>query len=527
MKTNKRSLFRVLPVMVAAALFMVSCSSGSDEGAFIPKNATGVMHFNVASLCQKADLANADNLQMMKSLHESLQTLSPQGDKMVEAFMKDPSSCGIDFKQPVCAFSEPFPISEEDFNYNTEYSVVSAKIKNVKDFDKFIADLEEVMGEKFKHRDTLGMTALELGESELLAYDSKRLFFIENVPIMISQMMDEPIDNVLTSTQYLAKLLSLKKDESLASDKNFAQYLADRKDISYYLVYGNMLKITVNPAISLLNKFYTEEYLKQFEHAAMGIYGSFENGRIEVTTKAYGYPEELKKFGVQKFNDELLAYLPAQTLAAITLGLDLKATMEFFDKMNDEDKTFDEPLGIKEYTLRDLVNALGGSLAATFYGMQEGTPYFAAAVDVKDSKMVRDLLNEMAVNNGNVYTFDFFPAMQLVLNDKVAVLSTDPAVIANAQAGGKSNGLMAVADKAKKGNYFYMDLNLEDWPKDLLALIGLNGTAVNSIVFNIFAMFDRIECETVDSENGLCNIYLSNDKINSLAYILQQVDKMI
>jgi hypothetical protein len=40
-------------------------------------------------------------------------------------------------------------------------------------------------------------------------------------------------------------------------------------------------------------------------------------------------------------------------------------------------------------------------------------------------------------------------------------------------------------------------------------------------------MFDRIECETVDSENGLCNIYLSNDKINSLAYILQQVDKMI
>lgn len=117
--------------------------------------------------------------------------------------------------------------------------------------------------------------------------------------------------------------------------------------------------------------------------------------------------------------------------------------------------------------------------------------------------------------------------MQLVLNDKVAVLSTDPAVIANAQAGGKSNGLMTVADKAKKGNYFYMDLNLEDWPEELLALIGLNNNAISGIVSSIFAMFDRIECETIDEQDGICNIYLSNDKINSLAYILQEVDKMI
>lgn len=522
MKTTKRYLFRVLPLMMAAALFMVSCSSGSDEGAFIPKNVTGVMHFNVASLCQKADLANADNLQMMKTLHESLQTLSPQGDKMVEAFMKDPASCGIDFRQPVCAFSE---LAEEDFN--TEYSVVSAKMQSVKDFDKFIADLEEVMGEKFKHRDTLGMTALELGESELLAYDSKRLFFIENTPFAVNQILDEPNDKVLSSTQYLAKLLSLKKDESMASDKNFAQYLADRKDISYFLVYGNMLKVSVNPSISLLNEFYSENYIKQFEQAAMGIYGSFENGRIEVVSKSYGLPENLKKICIQKFNEDLLAYLPAQTLAAFTLGIDMKASIEFFDNMEDEDLDLDEPLGIKDYTIRDLVNSLGGCLAATFYGMQEGTPYFAAAIDVKDNKVVRDILNEVAVNNGNVYTFDFFPAMQLVLNDKVAVLSTDPAVIANAQAGGKSNGLMTVADKAKKGNYFYMDLNLEDWPEELLALIGLNNNAISGIVSSIFAMFDRIECETIDEQDGICNIYLSNDKINSLAYILQEVDKMI
>lgn len=518
MKTTKRYLFRVLPLMMAAALFMVSCSSGSDEGAFIPKNVTGVMHFNVASLCQKADLANADNLQMMKSLHESLQTLSPQGDKMVEAFMKDPASCGIDFRQPVCAFSE---LAEED--YNTEYSVVSAKMQSVKDFDKFIADLEEVMGEKFKHCDTLGMTALELSESELLAYDSKRLFFIENTPFAVNQILDEPNDKVLSSTQYLAKLLSLKKDESMASDKNFAKYLKERKDLSFFMSYGNIMGISANPMNALIQRIYGERDLEQFKKASVCVYGSFEKGRIEITSKTYGIPESLQQFGNQKFNEELLAYLPAQTLAAFTVSIDMKALTEYLGAIEDEDFSINDPLGIDDYTVRDLLNALGGSMAISFYGFQEGMPYFAAAMDMNDNQLIRDLLNEVAVNNGNVYSFDFFP-MQLVLNDKVAVLSTDPAIIANAQAGGKSNGLMAVADKAKKGNYFYMDLNLEDWPTELLALIGFDS---NPIVSSIFAMLDRMEAETVNGQDGKACIYLTSDKDNSLAYILQEVDKMI
>ena len=514
----KRKLFHLLPLMAATLLFMVSCSSKS-EGTFIPKNASFVCHIDVASLWEKGDLANADNLQMVQALHSFLQGVSPEGNKIAEALLKDPASCGIDFRQPLCFFSET---AIEDIP-GIDYFVANAKMQNRNQFDNFLADLEKATGEKLKHCDTLGMTALDIDRGMMLAYNGDIIFFIYNTPEMLLNGMEDCEGEVLTSKQYLAKLLNLKKDESMAGNKNFANYLTDRKDISYFMNYGHLMTGTANPVYNIMKQFYGDkEDGKQLENASMCFHGSFENGRIEFTSKTYGIPETLHKIGTQKFNGELLSYLPAQTLAAFTFSVDMNALADFLGSM--EEMNLDEPLGIDDYTVRDLINALGGSMAISFYGFQEGLPYFAVAIDLNDSQVARDLLNELAVNNGNVYSFDFFP-MQLVLNDKVAVLTTDPAVIANAQAGGKSNGLMTIADKAKKGNYFYMDLNLEDWPTELLALIGFDN---NPIATAIFAMFNRIEGETInDNRDGVCNIYLSNDKENSLAYILHEVDKMI
>ena len=103
MKTMKRKLFRLLPLMVAAVLFMVSCSS-KDEGTFIPKNASFVCHIDVASLWEKGDLANADNLKMVQSMRQNLKSEDPEFDQLVGAILKDPNSCGIDFRQ--CATSK-------------------------------------------------------------------------------------------------------------------------------------------------------------------------------------------------------------------------------------------------------------------------------------------------------------------------------------------------------------------------------------------------------------------------------------
>ena len=184
MKTMKRYLMRMLPAMVAAAMFMVSCSSASDEGAFIPKNATDVMHIDLASLWKKGDLSNADNLQMVKSLRQHLQSSDNGSDKLLEAILKDPSSCGIDFRQPVCSFHEP---AAEDFP-GIDYCAVIAKMQNRSKFEQFLANLEEVLGNKVERKDTLGLTTIDLGETELLAYNDDKIFFIENYPELLMNM---------------------------------------------------------------------------------------------------------------------------------------------------------------------------------------------------------------------------------------------------------------------------------------------------------------------------------------------------
>ena len=55
MKTIKRYLTLVLPVLMAAVMMTACSSSKNSEGAFIPKDAYFVADINVGSMWQKGD----------------------------------------------------------------------------------------------------------------------------------------------------------------------------------------------------------------------------------------------------------------------------------------------------------------------------------------------------------------------------------------------------------------------------------------------------------------------------------------
>lgn len=515
----KSGLFRLMAVALMAAVTLASCSPAGDEGAFIPRNASFVCHIDVASLWKKGGLDNAGDLQMVKNLHQELQSSNNETDKMLDAILKDPDACGLDFRQPVCIFST---ILSPD-HWWMAYEVTSAKMGSRSKFDQIVANLEKACGEDFKRCDTLGTTAFHLTDNILVAYNDDR-FFLMHCPYDNLVDESEPFKGIPDGKQYLAKLLSLKKEESMAGYKYFSRYLADRKDLSYFMNYGGTLD-TRNSTYSMLALFYGEETLKQLAQASMSITGTFEKGCIRFATNTYGAPEVLTKFVRHDFDGKLLGYLPAHTLAAFTLGLDLKAVTEYLDGMEGVD--LDEPIGIKDYTLKDLLGLLGGNMAASFYGFQQGTPLFAAVIDLNDNEMARDLLDELGgcEHDERVYILDELPMIDVFLGDKVAVITTDLDVIATAQAGGKSNGLMAVADKAKEGNFFYLDLKPEDWPTELLSSIGFLD---NPILVSVFGMLDHLELASAHNSTECTGaLYLSNSEENSLAYILREIDKLM
>ncbi|MBR1766422.1 MAG: hypothetical protein IJ745_05220 [Bacteroidales bacterium] len=83
--------------------------------------------------------------------------------------------------------------------------------------------------------------------------------------------------------------------------------------------------------------------------------------------------------------------------------------------------------------------------------------------------------------------------------------------------------MMAVASKAKKGNYFYIDLNKNNWPQGLMQAIGIYDDPVADLVLGLL---DHFEVENVRTDEGTATLFFSNEKENSLAYILQTLDKL-
>lgn len=509
MKTKKRYLLRVLPVLLVAAVMMVSCSSGSEEATIIPKNATLVGHIDMASIWKKADLANAENLQMVKSMREALQSEMPEMDQMVEAMMKDPSSCGLDFSRPVAFFVTTGNTT------NDETIVFAAAMKSRKDFTRFLLELEENAGLDIDVEEQENQTVVELSMRSLLLFNDKWAFV--DMSRSLAKTDDEMVD-------YLNSLLALKPEESMAKDADFKKYLAEREDISVFVNYETLTNWNANgnPATqSAYRSAGIGGLVDQLKDMKICLYGSFDKGTMTLRSMTLNVPEAFKGMVNKKFNTDLMGYMPAETLVAMSYVINLENTVKTLFE-DDNDVNLDEKVGIDDYTVRDVINAFGGSLVADFYGMRDGVPYFAVAFDIKDADLVRSLLDEMAVQNGDIYTIDIAP-LAFYLNNDVLLMSTDPAVIDNARMGGKSNGLMTVADKASKGNYFYMNLDLQAWPDELLSLAGLYDNPLAEI---ILSMFDHAEAQSSTPTEGHFTLFMADKEQNSLAYILQEVDKM-
>ena len=512
-KTQMKTLKKIFAMMmtVATVAVMAACAGANgDEASFIPKNATYVMHIDVASLWQKGELANADDLQTVRSLRSSLRSESPALDEMVGAMLKDPSSCGIDFGQQVCLFTD---IDVETSGAVDGHIVVSAAMRSRSNFDKFLKELEDNADLDIDLEEEDGQTLVAFDDNVMMLFNDKRIFLASNI---------SGRDDMVA---YLESLANLKPKNSMAGVKKFQKYLAERKDVNLYLDYDRVMGNTIVSQSML--QLYGADITNAMRDCAYCMAGSFEKGRITFDFKAYNLPD----IGEQRFNAALLDYMPSEVLSAATFAIDIPMLMKMLASMDRENNfdfmELDEPIEVKDYTVRDLINAFGGSFAIDFYGMRDddGIPLVAAALDVKNETLVHDLLREaglMADANGLYDLSAILPAW-LYVGHGMAVASTDPAVASRAAQGQKGNGMMAVASKAKKGNYFYIDLNKNNWPQGLMQAIGIYDDPVADLVLGLL---DHFEVENVRTDEGTATLFFSNEKENSLAFILQTLDKL-
>lgn len=534
MRTFKRLISAIMPVMLIAALMLSSCSKQEvKEGNIIPKDAAFVTCIDFGSIWEKGEMDKLNDLGSIKEMRQMLQNQNPSLDKFVGELLQDPSSSGIDMKDNLLYFSAN---QNKDVIY-----VMTCKMKDADAFESFFKKTTVMAGGreedvKFEKDSKSGLSYMDIG-GLIIAYNDDRFLSVWPEGRARISLLD-----------YANDLLNMDEKQSIATSESFNEYWKNRGDFSYYMDFANFMNIMDNSsnkefsyALALLPKDFSEAFDKMSLYYAV----SFEKGAIEIKSETIGVPESIDKIRDQKFNKDLIKYMPEKALIAGTFAFNTENLVALFDDVKGPGNLLNQHIDIKNYRIKDVINAFGGSVAIDFYGMMNNeTPAIAVALDIKDKNVIKDILAELGLDkDGNIYSDRYDENQYIYLGDDVVIFSTDADVMKKASRGGYSEGMKNIAEKAGEGNYFYMELDPKKYPQVLLDEIDEDlferyyydyytedyksyvDEEGRDTFYSILGWFKNVEI-TTDNSKSITKINLADDTDNSLAFIIKQLDRL-
>ncbi len=499
----KRNVLSLL-VALLAVVTLASCSKGVDMGKYIPKDALYVLDFDMDELWDKADLDNIDQISFVKLGRQELRSENPWAADLVDAILKDPTATGLHLKRDIAAY----------FCYNSDIDgAVIATMHNKKKFEEFLNDFakQNELTVKFEDKDgwRLATMVSEFNVENYLAFNGD-------------------VAMLLFSGNGMDKVLSMKKDESLAGDKRFREYWKDRSEISMWMGMKEIVSIAEKNGTDVkgaLGQIYGEEYWKAIENASIAGNVVFDKGVMRMVFTYQGISDKIMKQYMRKFDDGLVDYMPEKTYATMAVAYNLEETMKVLEANKELDINLDEE-AMEGVTVRDAVSAFGGSMLFSLFDLQVDNgsvmPMMALALDIKDADIVKKLLAEagLTVVEENVYSlegFFNFP-IYVALNKKAVFVTNSDAALEGFKKGGNKNAMKNVAKSVKAGNYIYADLDINHYPDGVKALIPEN------IVVLMSKYFDYTEIKVNGTKNGEWDLYIKDKKQNSLLSTLHFVD---
>lgn len=508
MKKLNHYLKFALPVIATVAMLFSSCSSGlKGKEAQVPKDAYFVANVNLGKLWKNADMKNIDDLQCYPMLEGFLSQM-PKVEKFVMDLLNDPSTSGINTDNDILVFA-----SKSD---NSVMVAITASLKDKEKFTEFLNTLNDLAEAKIPVDDEDdsddGLVYATLDKDAVLAYSEKGVALVIATDHKGRKLKSD----------YAASLFAMDEDESLSADSQFQSYWNDRTEMGVYVSIQNLLKD--KDFMRSIRSGISEEQLKDLQGTSFYYTLAFETGRIKMQSKALGTSESAKSVLGKGLDNTLLKYMPGQTLAAASLSLNLKSLVKYAEKNDGVRRSLNEKVEGTNYTIKDLITAFGGNAVASFYGMKDEMPLFAIAVDVANANLAREMLTSAnMIQKGDFYypTGKDIPGC-LYFDGKTLAYTNDPDAANTYANGGYSNGLGQVAAKAKKGNYFYMDLNIRDYPEALLNILGIR---YDSEMQPLFDMLRDLEIVGNADNSSTLTINL-NDKRNSLAAIIRLIDQI-
>lgn len=341
-------------------LIFTACNKAGKTGLLIPKDAGMVLHLNLSSLSSKLSWKEIQQTAWYAEAQKQ------STDSLAKKLLADPSSSGIDMDGSLVMFMKR--------QGNKGYLAFEGNLKNVEQFKNTIHQAGEgkVTIGKEGH---LNYALMENNENGVLYFNDKLFVFIADAsdPKGISQnksipQWGAPQSYPLDSLKHFAKTtFSLQGSSLLDNDKRFADLIAEKADIHYWINSGSLYGGMMAGPLAMMK---IGDVLA--DNITMGT-ASFESGRIVAEGRQF-YGKKLadlfKKYGGKELSADVLARLPeGDVLAAFAMNYNPEGIKEFL-KLLGVDGMANAALGQLgvNFTLDDFVNANAGELAFALTG---------------------------------------------------------------------------------------------------------------------------------------------------------------
>ena len=505
----KKNVLKPRLSMVLIASFFISlmaltgCFNKSKINSMVPEDATVVLCVDLNSLWNKGNLDDLDKVSTVKYLRQELKDEDPDIAKIFDELLKDPNSCGLKLKGEMVAFNSgslksPF--------------CIGFLVNKADQFEDFLTTIRKKLDVEMDISNEGAYRLAFFEDFDMAAcWDNNKAYFITGV----YKQRDVAND--------AEELMTLTKQNSIANNKDFNAFMKGKRDIRLFINTEKLASYLRKTEPSLYRQL--EPSISQYKDASACLFLNFEKGAIKMESKYIGLDSKNNMLNTN-FNSDLLNYLPEETFGAATLAFNMDQLLKELEKSDQVD--LDESITWGGPSFRKVFSCFTGDIAANLsqikYDRYDGLePVITVAAGINNSRTLEKMFDDMEGDgieyNGDSYDIPY-TNFSIKIKDDVLLFSNDSKALNAFKRGGAGNGIDQVASKAKKGNYMYFNLDLDDYPSSLTRNLD------KGVVELLSGFLKYAEVKTTGNYSGEITIYLKNDSMNSLEFMINYFDSL-
>ncbi len=537
----KKMYFAKFYAVLLLAILVAACSSKkSDIAYYIPNNTGLLININMGKMHEKGKLAEFDKTKMYTQGISLLAMADPKIQKLVTDIMKNTEELGLDLK------------GEAYMYMNDSYFGFIVPMKNKEKYVSFVKKQADAFGAKeepHKIESFLGVSK----DNSVFAWNDDVLYFLVGINNQTAQQAEADFKKIVTQ----------KDEESIISNPKYKEFSESKKDISVMVNMEPLVKFTekMNSEVSQFKGL-----LSLYNGTSVNYYVEFANDEIIVNTTQELSPKLKKMFDMNKIakapiSDKLLKFFPANTIAAISAGVNateaVKAYQELLKTMlADAPNTEETAQQMAMFNMimtqaAPYLNKLDGEMlialtdfkqsnlnlsqgTMSMYGMPEPPmPMFGIALGITDNTVLDQLVAAYQLpfkKEGAAYKITISEefSMYAVNANNVLMFTNNPELAKATEAGQIANNLTNSAFKndLMKGAFGFMNLNLDTYPESAKAYIA-SDAFLNSLKdkLNGFEMITgSTDLKTLKSTS---TIKFKKTGTNAFYSMIQMIEKSI